>query len=129
MKISRIFKKITALVLSVAMLTGALPVFASEPQQQVYTLQNDFIKVDVSGENGGFHIDTIEGNKLSKDDNNKMLLHNSSEYDTSFTSVRITRGGKTKDYIFGRSYGFLGLSGTDLETVQGGGQDCFNLDG
>lgn len=119
MKISRIFNKITALVLSVAMLAGTLPVFAAEPEQQVYTLQNDFIKVDVSGKNGGFHINTIEGNKLSKDDNNKMLLHNSSEYDTSFTSVRITRGGEAKDYIFGRSYGFLGLSGTDLETVQG----------
>ena len=119
MKISGIVSKITALVLSVAMLAGALPAFAAEPDAQIYTLQNDFIKVDVSGANGGFHIDTIEGNKLSKDDNNKMLLHNSSEYDTSFTSVRITRGGEAKDYIFGRSYGFLGLSGTDLETAQG----------
>ena len=90
MKISRIFNKITALALSVAMLTGMTPVLAAEGDQQVYTLQNDFIRVDVSGENGGFHIDTIEGNKLSKDDNNKMLLHNSSEYDTSFTSVPVS---------------------------------------
>ena len=119
MKISRIFNRITALALSAAMLTGMTSALAAEGDQQVYTLQNNFIKVDVSGENGGFHIDTIEGNKLNKDDNNKMLLHNSSEYDTSFTSVRITRGGETEDYIFGRSYGFLGLSGTDLKTEQG----------
>ena len=119
MKISRIFNRITALALSAAMLTGMTSALAAEGDQQVYTLQNNFIKVDVSGENGGFHIDTIEGNKLNKDDNNKMLLHNSSEYETSFTSVRITRGGETEDYIFGRSYGFLGLSGTDLKTEQG----------
>ena len=49
-----------------------------------------------------------------------MLLHNSSEYDTYFTSFRITKNGESNDYIFGRNYGFLGLSGTDISTVQDG---------
>lgn len=117
---NKILKRFVSLILTVAITAGALPLtaFAADDDNEIYTLSNEFIKVEVSGKNGGFHIDTVAGDKLEKDDDNKMLLHNSSEYDTSFTSFRITADGKSKDYIFGRSYGFLGLSGTDIKTVK-----------
>ena len=116
---NKIFKKITAFVSAAALTAGIMPA-ALAADENIYTLSNDYIKVDVSGKNGGFHIDTVQGDKLEKDDDNKMLLHNSDEYDTSFTSFRITSGEETNDYIFGRNYGFLGLSGTDISTVQEG---------
>jgi hypothetical protein len=75
----------------------------------IYTLDNGFIKVNVSKKNGGFDIRTVEGDKLNKDDNNKNLLFPLDENDTSFTSFRVTRGGKSTDYIFGGKYSFLGL--------------------
>ena len=115
---NKVLKRIVSLVLSIAITAGVLPLTVLAADDEIYTLSNEFIKVDVCGENGGFHIDTVAGDKLEKDDDNKMLLHNSSEYDTSFTSFRITTDGKSKDYIFGRGYGFLGLSGTDIKTVK-----------
>lgn len=115
----KLLKRTVAFLLTFAITAGILPA-AVLADDNVYTLSNDYIKVEVSGKNGGFHIDTVEGDKLEKDDNNKMLLHNSEDYDTSFTSFRITVDGKEKDYIFGRGYGFLGLSGTDVQTVKEG---------
>ncbi len=88
---NKIFKKITAFVSAAALTAGIMPA-ALAADENIYTLSNDYIKVDVSGKNGGFHIDTVQGDKLEKDDDNKMLLHNSDEYDTSFTSFRITSG-------------------------------------
>ena len=117
---TKLLKRTIALFLTLALTAGIIPAAVLADDDQVYTLSNEYIKVDVSGKNGGFHIDTVEGDKLEKDDNNKMLLHNSDEYDTSFTSFRITVNGKEKDYIFGRGYGFLGLSGTDVKTVKEG---------
>ena len=117
---NKTLKRFVSFILSVAITAGALPLtaFAADDDNEIYTLSNEFIKVEVSDKNGGFHINTVAGDKLEKDDDNKMLLHNSSEYDTSFTSFRITADGKSKDYIFGRSYGFLGLSGTDIKTAK-----------
>jgi len=119
---NKIFKRTIAFILTVSITMGLVPmsVFANDAEE-VYTLSSEYIKVEVSSKNGGFHIDTVMGDKLEKDDDNKMLLHNSSEYDTSFTSFRITVDGKEKDYIFGRSYGFLGLSGTDIRTEKAAG--------
>ena len=116
----RLFLRSASLLTAAALAAGIMPAAAMAADDEVYTLSNNYIKVEVSGENGGFHIDTVQGDKLEKDDDNKMLLHNSSEYDTSFTSFRITKDGESNDYIFGRSYGFLGLSGTDLTTVKDG---------
>lgn len=67
-------------------------------------LENKAIHVDVSKDSGAFYIRTVAGDKLVKGDENANLLW-PSEDDTSFTSVRITRGGVTKDYIFGKDYG------------------------
>ena len=103
---NKILKRFVSLILTVAITAGALPLtaFAADDDNEIYTLSNEFIKVEVSGKNGGFHIDTVAGDKLEKDDDNKMLLHNSGKYDTSFTFFRITAVGKSKYYIFGRSY-------------------------
>lgn len=114
----KVFLRSASLLTAAALTAGIMPAAAMAAEDEVYTLSNDYIKVEVSSENGGFHIGTIQGDKLEKDDDNKMLLHNSSEYDTSFTSFRITKNGESNDYIFGRNYGFLGLSGTDISTVQ-----------
>ena len=70
--------------------------------QDLYTLDNGYIKVTVSAENGGFAIWTQDGDRLNKDDNNKSLLYHSGEYDTSFTSFQVTYpDGKVKEYLFG----------------------------
>lgn len=116
----KVFLRSASLLTAAALTAGIMPAAAMAAEDEVYTLSNDYIKVEVSSENGGFHIGTIQGDKLEKDDDNKMLLHNSSEYDTYFTSFRITKNGESNDYIFGRNYGFLGLSGTDISTVQDG---------
>lgn len=77
--------------------------------EDVLLLQNDSISVRMSGKNGGFYISNVEGDKTIKSDNNKDLLYHSDDYDTSFTSFRITRNGETKDYIFGGDYSFEGI--------------------
>jgi len=98
---------------------SALPAYAAGPD--TYTLDNGYVTVTVSGKNGGFSIDTKEGSKLIKSDNNKRLLYRNGEYDTSFTSFQVTYpddGNKVKEYIFGGDYTFLGLGGNNLTTTQ-----------
>ena len=117
-------KKILAAVLCAAVLLSSLPVsvFAEELKTpEPYELADDYISVTVSAENGGFLINTVEGNRLEKEDNNQNLLYPSAEYDTSYTSIRVTRtDGSVEDYIFGRNYGFLGLSSSEVEVAQVG---------
>lgn len=79
---------------------------------------NGYIQVTVSTENGGFLVATDEGDILNKDDNNKNLLYADEYYDTSFTSFRVYEAdGSYNDYIFGREYGFLGLSSKMVSTT------------
>lgn len=124
MTMKNAMKKILASVLCAAILLGSLPmsVFAEELKTpEPYELADDYISVTVSAENGGFLIDTVEGNRLEKEDNNKNLLYPSAEYDTSYTSIRVTRtDGSVEDYIFGRNYGFLGLSSSEVEIARVG---------
>ena len=114
-------KKFISMVLTLSMVFSltapALAAGAGGGEAVVYTLSNENIRVDVSAENGGFAIRTVEGNQLKKSDNNKKLLYHSGAYDTSFTSFEVERGGNTKQYIFGGQYGFLGLNSSDV-TVQ-----------
>ena len=63
-------------------------------------------------------IDTVEGDKLNKADDNKYLLFPDENYDTSYTSFRVKRGDEVKDYIFGRKYGFLGKDSSDVTLVK-----------
>ena len=57
---------------------------------QILSLQNDYTAVHMSGTNGGFYISNVEGDKTVKSDNNKELLYHSDDFDTSFTTFRIT---------------------------------------
>ena len=115
-------KRILSVILVLTMLTGMLPlnIIAAETEDNsgYMELSDGYLSVKVSKKNGGFLIDTLEGNKLKKSDDNKFLLYPDEDYDTSYTSFRVTRNGKTNDYIFGRDYGFLGLSSSDVVLSQ-----------
>ena len=119
-------KKILSSVLVAVMLMTSIPtaVYAAgtgADNPEKLELSDEYVKVTVSGKNGGFLIDTLEGDKLEKSDNNKFLLYPAEEYDTSYTSVRVTRkNGDVEDYIFGRKYGFLWLEGRDISLVKEG---------
>lgn len=115
-------KRIIALVLTLSMLLWILPVNeikAAAASEDVVSMSNDYITVDVSGKNGGFSIKTDKGDKLVKSDDNKDLLYHNDEYDTSFTSFEVTYAdGSTEQYLFGGSYGFLGMSSSDVEVTK-----------
>ena len=119
----KIMKRIFAFILCVSLLLGGLPVSTQaastkEASKGYIELNDGYLSVKVSEKNGGFLVDTVEGDKLNKSDNNKFLLYPDENYDTSFTSFRVTRNGKTKDYIFGRNYSFLGLGKNDITVKQ-----------
>lgn len=117
----KIIKRIISVMLALAIIIEFLPittlkVMAMEDSNGVVSISNEYISVDVSGKNGGFLIKTKEGDKLIKSDDNKALLYHRDEYDTSFTSFEVTYAdGSTKQYLFGGSYGFLGMSSSDVE--------------
>ncbi len=119
-------KKILSSVLVAVMLMTSIPTAvyaagAGADNPEKLELSDEYVKVTVSGKNGGFLIDTLEGDKLEKADNNKFLLYPAEEYDTSYTSIRVTRkNGDVEDYIFGRKYGFLWLEGRDISLVKEG---------
>ena len=78
--------------------------FAAE--QQPFTIDDGYIQVQVSKQNGGFIIRTVEGDLLKKADNNKKLLFHNGEYDTSFVSYRVDYGDdRVEEYLFGGKYG------------------------
>ena len=111
-------KRFLSSVLCVLMLLTAFPATAfaaDEPAPDKLELNDGYLKVTVSGKNGGFLIDTVEGDKQDKADDNKNLLYPAEDYDTSYTSFRVTRtNGDVEEYIFGRKYGFLGLATSDV---------------
>ncbi len=119
-------KRILSSVLVAVMLVASIPsavyaADASADNPEKLELSDEYVKVTVSGKNGGFLIDTLEGDKLEKADNNKFLLYPAEEYDTSYTSIRVTRkNGDVEDYIFGRKYGFLWLEGREVNIVKEG---------
>ena len=114
-------KKIISALTVTAMIFGIMPIgaFAENLNKADYEELNDgYLKVVVSAKNGGFLIDTVEGDKLNKADDNKYLLFPDENYDTSYTSFRVKRGNEVKDYIFGRKYGFLGKDSSDVTLVK-----------
>lgn len=102
-------KKIIACLLSIMMLVGIIPfdgIVTLAAEHEAYSIDNGYIRVQVSKENGGFVVNTVNGDTLKKSDNNKKLLFHTGEYDTSFVSFRVTEAnGTQKDYIFGGKYG------------------------
>ena len=101
-------KRILSALLCLSLLIGLLPATVltavAEDAVPAYTLDNGYIRVSVSKENGGFAVSTVEGDKLKKSDNNKTLLYHNGQYDTSFLSLRIGEGEEAKDYLFGGKY-------------------------
>ena len=124
--------KILNLTIALAMLVGAMPmgVLASEiaggakvesqsDDTPGYIEVNDgYVKIQVSEKNGGFYIGLVEGDKLTKADDNKNLLYPDSDYDTSFTSFRVKQDGVTRDFIFGGDYSHLGLESSEVKVFQ-----------
>lgn len=102
-------KRILSCLLCVVLLLGIVPlegVAALAAEHEAYSLDNGYIRVQVSKENGGFVVNTVNGDSLKKSDNNKDLLYHTGEYDTSFVSFRVTEAdGTVSDYIFGGKYG------------------------
>ena len=116
-------KRILALLIVFGMVTGLVPVAALEGFGTVTAsaaevtssqeLNNGYLKVTVSNKTAGFGIRTVAGDKVNKSDNDKYLVFEYDEDNTSFTSFQVTRNGKTKEYIFGGKYwGSSGLSVT-----------------
>lgn len=115
-------KKVLSVLICLSMIFTALPaqlVFADGSEDGVVTISNQYIKVSVNRENGGYVISTLEGDILKKSDNNKDLMHRGENMDTSFTSLRID----SKDYVFGNSYGFLGSAAQAAVTEVSAGGD------
>ena len=120
-------KRILSSVLCLVMLITLLPTdaFAADTTHEKLEVDDGYLKITVSEENGGFLIDTVEGNKLDKEDDNKNLLYPAADFDTSYTSFQVTRanplgGTTTEEYIFGRKYGFLGMDTQDLAVTREG---------
>ena len=118
---NKIFKKLISWMLAVVLVVSCVPVpawaAAGEHLDKTYVTEiNDgYVSISVSNQNGGFLIDTLLGNQLKDSDDNKNLLFPSEGYDTSFTSIRVQRtDGSTEEYVFGRKYGFMGLASTDV---------------
>ena len=127
-KISSYLKRICAFLLVFALVAGVLPasgltgglgklVVHAEEQAGKYELNNGYIKVTVSPKNGGFGIRTVVGDKVNKSDNDRYLVYEYDDDNTSFTSFQVTRGDQTKEYIFGGEY--PGSSDVTVSKVNG----------
>ncbi len=119
-----IVKRITALLLMAVLLVGFTPaglwdnLLSASAEKGYLELNDGYLSVKVSKSNGGFLVDTVEGDKLNKSDNNKYLLYPDENYDTSFTSFRVKRGATTTDYVFGRDYSFKGIETSEVVVAQ-----------
>ncbi len=102
MKLSR---RLLAILLSMSLVLTAVPASVFAADEDVIRMDNGYIEVCVSKKNGGFRVNTVEGDLLRKSDNNKKLLYHSGDYDTSFVSFRVGEGENAKDYLFGGKYG------------------------
>lgn len=107
-------KRILALLIVFALVAGLVPapvlegfgavIAGAAENTDSLELNNGYIRVTVSEKTGGFGIRTVEGDKVNKSDNDKYLVFEYDEDNTSFTSFRVTRAGVVKEYIFGGKY-------------------------
>lgn len=104
-------RRMLALLIVLVLVVGVVPAPAMEgfgamiaSAAEYPELNNGYIRVTVSEKTGGFGIRTVEGDKVNKSDNDKYLVFEYDEENTSFTSFRVTREGVTKEYIFGGKY-------------------------
>ena len=100
-------KRMISILLMISVMAAMLPVgavFADPTDAGTVTISNQYIKVIVNEENGGYVIATLDGDILKKSDDNAALTHRGEHYDTSFTSFRID----SDEYVFGEKYGLFG---------------------
>lgn len=93
-------KRFISILLSVSVVLSAVPILA-EDNEKTLEISNQYIKVVVNKENGGYAISTVDGDILKKSDDNVKLTHRGENFDTSFTSFRIG----SEEYVFGNKYG------------------------
>lgn len=133
--IKKMIKKIAALLMVLTVCCASLPIRAfalvgksggvkaqgeseNESSLGYIELNDGYISVRVSSKNAGYYVSTVEGDVISKTDNNADLVYSDSQFDTSFTSFRVTRDGKVQDYIFGRDYTHLGIDTSDVSVYR-----------
>ncbi|MCR4804392.1 MAG: S-layer homology domain-containing protein [Clostridia bacterium] len=97
-------KRFLSILLCAALMLPQAATAVQAMDGNLYQLDDGYIVVTVSGDNGGFHIATEEGSILKKSDNNKDLLYRSGRYDTSFVSFKVGEGSGAREYLFGGSY-------------------------
>ncbi|MCD8049380.1 MAG: hypothetical protein LUG52_07245 [Clostridia bacterium] len=123
-------KRITALMLCVAMLAAFVPqaaFAADEAEDGIYQITNGYLIYSYNAKTGGFAIETDEGHPKKKYDNNMPLLYaedSDRSNGTSFVTVRINGD----DYIFGQSYGFFNMATTIGEPVISEGGRLMEID-
>ncbi len=106
------FKRICTLLVVFGLVAGIMPatawqslgVLVANAATETLELDNGYIKVTVSSETGGFGIRTVAGDKINKSDDDRYLVFEYDEDNTSFTSFQVTRNGQVKEYIFGGKY-------------------------
>lgn len=109
-------KKLISVMLFCIMIFQFVPVIKiSAAEQDMVTVENEYIRIMVSRKNGGYSISTVGGDILKKTDDNKKLTHRNLDYDTSFTSFQVD-SDSNKEYIFGNDYGLLGIDSTPVTT-------------
>ncbi len=109
-------KRIIAFTVSIMIILTLLPAPSFARETGTVTVENEYIRVTVSRENGGYTISTKKGDILKKTDDNKALTHRGENFDTSFTSFQID-ADTSKEYVFGNDYGFLGMASTPVMTT------------
>ena len=99
----KIFAKILTVLLVLTVLSASLPLSAiamtvnenlnNRNEAEVLSgvtipgiieLNDGYISVKVSTSNGGYYMSTVEGDVISKTDNNSDLVYSDTMYDTSF---------------------------------------------
>lgn len=111
-------KRVLAGFLATVLAFQSLPTEALAQESEetgTVSVSNEYLQVVVNKENGGYTINTKEGDLRKDTDNNKKLLHSGECYDSSFTSFQV--GGEDgKEYIFGNDYLFAENMKTTSDT-------------
>ena len=116
------FKRFISVLLTVSVILAAIPAqlaFAGIDDAKTLEISNQYIKVIVNKENGGYVISTLDGDILKKSDDNVLLTHRGENFDTSFTSFRVD----SDEYVFGNKYD-SDIGASEVVTRLEPGGDC-----
>lgn len=126
MRYLKVFSRLIAVLLIICMVIP-YPVQAATgiTADGDVVIDNTYLQVTVKKDGKGFGIQTLEGHPLKITDNDKPLLYSGDDgFATSYTTVRIKHAdGRVNDYIYGNSYGFMGLESRFTEVPWAGSTD------